>query len=109
MINDAVRQFKDNCILQGQATETGDYKKGNKCTDKIFKSVEFSRSNNKLDLLKPFLYEKNENLRIWTARALIRLHNGLCLDILQDIANHSDNIHGFDAKMVISEYKKGHI
>lgn len=108
-IDNAMMQFKVNCILQGQATETGNYKKGNKCADKIFRAVEFLRSNKKLDLLKPFLFEKDENLRCWTARALIHLYTNLCLKVLTDIKNNSQGINSLNAEMTISEFKKGHI
>jgi hypothetical protein len=106
---DAVLQFKNSCIKQGKALESGNYKEGNKSARYIYESIEFLKSNHQLDLLKPFLFEGNENLRIWSARALIHSYSSLCLRVLQDIANTSEGIHGLDAEMVISEYKKGNI
>jgi hypothetical protein len=108
-VNDAVMQFRKNCISQGLALESGDYKNGNKSAKCIYESIVFLKTHNKIELLKPFLFEENENLRIWTARALIHLHTDLCLKVLHEIANNSEGIHGLDAEMVISEYKKGHI
>ena len=95
---DAVLQFKNSCIKQGKALESGDYKEGNKSAKYIYESIEFLKA-----------FEENENLRIWSARALIHSYSSLCLRVLQDIANTSEGIHGLDAEMVISEYKNGNI
>ena len=108
-VDDAVEQFKKNCIKQGQALEAGNYKVGNKSAKSIYESIVFLKANHQIDLLKPFLFEGNENLRIWSARALIHSYSSLCLKVLQDIASTSKGIHGLDAEMVISEYKNGNI
>ena len=41
---DAVLQFKNSCIKQGKALESGDYKEGNKSAKYIYESIEFLKA-----------------------------------------------------------------
>lgn len=66
-IKTALEIFEDACIKHAEATETGDYKTGNKYYAKIVKVAAFLKSENAMYSLKDYLASTNIGVRLWAA------------------------------------------
>jgi len=68
-INALTNDCIENAVIHGEATYSGDYKKGNKASDKLFKLGSIMEQNNDIakEMLDVLLEHENINVRIWVA------------------------------------------
>ena len=99
-----IDEFIENAIIQGEATYSGDYKKGNKASDKLFKIGRIMEQNIDVakNMLDTILYHENINVRIWAAGKAIDLDykKDEAIEVLEKISVMPDaGILGFNAEM----------
>lgn len=70
-----VEEFIANAVIQGEATYDGDYKKGNKASDKLFRITRIMKEDMDLgkSMLDELLNSSEPNVKIWAG--------GVALDI----------------------------
>ena len=93
-----------------KGTSSGDSRKTNSAyrrIDKIFREL---KANNQLNLLLRLVDHKSIGVRMWAATHLLPYNEEAGLKVLKEIEkNHTEDLHGFDAKMTIQEWKKGNL
>ncbi|MEM0942125.1 MAG: DUF2019 domain-containing protein [Bacteroidota bacterium] len=107
-IDTALAIFEEAAIKQAEATETGDYKTGNKHYDEITKAVAFIKNENAVESLKPFLSHSSIGVRLWAACYLLPVDEKQGVKTLEEIAK-SSGIHSLTADTTLSEWKKGNL
>ncbi|MBN7773728.1 DUF2019 domain-containing protein [Clostridium aminobutyricum] len=74
--NKLINDFIENAIIQGEATYTGEYKKGNKASAKRFKI--YKVMDNEIEIAKQMLdillEHENINVQIWAAEKALDLN-----------------------------------
>ncbi len=108
-IEDAISIIEESAVAQARATETGDYKVGNKHIDREMKALTYLYQQGHLSDLKTFLKHKDVGVRYFAAYALLPIYEDLSKAVLQEIANNYNNIHGSDAMTILKEWDKGNI
>ena len=108
-IEDAISIIEESASVQAKATEIGDYKLGNKHFDREMKALAFLHQQGHLSDLKIFLHHQDVGVRAFAAYALLPVYEDLCKAVLLEISNGYQNIHGFDAEMILKEWDKGNI
>ena len=106
-IEEAIRVIEESAAAQSKATETGDYKLGNKYFDKEMKALTYLYQQGHLSDLKIFLNHEDVGVRSFAAYALLPIYEDLCKTVLLDISNKFSNIHGSDAMTILKEWDKG--
>ena len=105
-IEEALTLFEENSIIHGNASLDGNYKVGNKAYDIVTKCTNFLTENNKIELLLPFLEHENVSVRLGAAYALLPLYTKESKKTLKQIKKKDESIIGFDAEMVLKEWRK---
>lgn len=108
-IEEAISIIEESAAVQAKATETGDYKVGNKHFDREMKALVYLYQQRHLSDLKPFLKHQDVGVRSFAAYALLPISEDLCRNVLLTISNEYHNIHGFEAERVLVEWDKGNI
>ena len=106
-IEEAISIIKESSAAQAKATETGDYKVGNKHLEREMKALVYLHQQGHLSDLKPFLNHKDVGVRYFTAYALLPIYEDLSKATLLEISKEYQNIHGSDARTVLKEWEKG--
>lgn len=101
-----LEEFIKNAVIQGETTYSGDYKKGNKASDKLFEISKIMKENTELgkNMLDILLVNDETNVKIWAC--------GIALDIGYKVAEAEKilkqlsempelGILGFNAKMTL--------
>ena len=104
----AVDQFVEAAGKHAEATETGDYKTGNKQYNLIVKAVSFLKEDNTLNKLESLLIHPSVGVRLWSATYLLPLNEEEASKALKKIINGND-IHSFTAKTTLEEWGKGNL
>ena len=68
-VKELINDFIENAVIQGEATFSGDYKKGNKASSKLFKIGGLMEQNTDIakEMLDVLLEHENINVRIWAS------------------------------------------
>lgn len=107
-IKSAITLFQEAANKQAAATESGDYKAGNKSYNLISKAAHYLKSEDAISELKPLLCSCPVGVRLWSAYYLLPLYEKECLSTLEKIVE-DDGIHSLTAETTISEWKKGNL
>lgn len=105
-IEETLNLFEKNSIIHGNASLNSNYKVGNKAYDIVTKCTNFLTENNKIELLLPFLENENVSVRLGAACALLPLYTKESKKTLKQIKEKEKSIIGFDAEMVLKEWRK---
>ena len=108
-IEEAISIIEESAAAQAKATETGDYKMGNKLFEREMEALGYLRQQGHLSDLKPFLNHKDVGIRYFAAYALLPIYEDLSRTVLLEISKECQDIHGADAKTVLEEWDKGNI
>ena len=103
-VKELTNEFIENAVIQGEATYSGNYKKGNKSADKLFKLGIIMKENTDIakEMLNVLLDHENINVKIWAASyALdIKFREKEAEQLLEGISMMPDiGILSFDAEM----------
>ncbi len=96
--------------MQGAATETGDYKKGNKASDlltKIYAELRHRGLESQRALL-PLLKDSNPGVRLWSASHVLEFSpsDGEC--VLEDLIP-TGKLLGLCAQTTLEEWREGRL
>ena len=105
--DEALRLFEESSIRHSEASETGDYKTGNRHHDIIVACILYLYDNQQLQLLEPFLEHPHVGVRLWAAFALLSVEKTKAENVLMDIQNGSFGIIGGNAMYTLKEWKNG--
>ena len=102
-IESALSSFKIAAANQAEATEVGDYVKGNKAYNQIIRILKFLKNNDKLNELDTLLHDSNVGVRIFAAYGLLQLYPNRAIPILEKIA-HRNDIHSLTASTTLEQW-----
>lgn len=108
MENKLIKEYTESAISHGEATLKGDFETANKAHDSILKIYKELNNSNQLQFLIGLLKSENSSVRVWSAAHLLAESETEALETLEDITKE-DSIIGFNAKMVIKEWKAGRL
>lgn len=101
--------FINAAILHGEATETGDYKLGNKQYAVIANAYrKLKDQKNGIEILHKLMNHKNISVQSWAASYLLKTHTEEAKKVLQSVADKHGLV-GFSAKMTLQEWEKGNL
>jgi len=94
----------------GEATMEGDYKLANENYDKLVKLLQKIRQfGNDGDIaLLSLIEDENQSVRCWAATDSLKYDKRKAVKVLKKLSKE-EGIIAFDAKMVLSEWKKGNL
>jgi hypothetical protein len=104
---------KDRYIAEvaehGRCTESGDYKRGNAAFDRMkIALAELRRSPDRGEsTLIELLDHPNEWVKVGAATHLLPLRADLSIAVLEALASERQGMIGFDAEMVLREWRAG--
>ena len=107
-IENALKTFEEEAKKHAEYTEIGDYKSGNKCFNKIVKSVSVLKNENLVSMLSIFLNSSSIGVRLWSATYLLPIYEKDSLKVLEEITKNSD-IHSTTAQYTLSEWRQGNL
>lgn len=102
-IESALSSFKIASANQVEATEIGDYVKGNKAYSQIIKILKFLKDNDKLNKLEALLHDSNVGVRMFAAYGLLQVYPDRAVPILVEIAHRKD-IHSLTASTTLEQW-----
>lgn len=106
---DALLSFEQSSIRHLDATCNGDYKSANKAYDLATKAIQYLKGENKLELLAGFLDHPNPGVRTGAARYLLGIMEEEAVRVLDKISMTETGITGFNAEMILKEWRKGNL
>lgn len=102
-IESALSSFKIAAANQVEATEVGDYVKGNKAYNQIIKILKFLKDIDKLNELDTLLHDSNVGVRMFAAYGLLNVSPERAVPILDEIA-HRNDIHSLTASTTLEQW-----
>lgn len=107
--NELLKVFIDNAIIEGECTEKGDHKKGNKAFDIIAKvAKKIKQLDPKFNVLLPLLKHKNDSVKLHAAFYLLPYQIKLAERVLKKISKNNGLV-AFTAEMTLKEWKAGRL
>jgi len=108
-IEELAAEYAGYAIEHGQATEVGDYKKGNKAHDKLIKIyLQIKEQGNLVHpLFKEMLYSSDPGIKAWAATHCLKNFPEEAEAALVDVGKTPRSLVAFSAEMVLKEWKKG--
>lgn len=105
-----IDEFVKNAVIQGNATLEGNYKKGNKASDKLFKIIEVMKQDINLakTMLDVLMISGEPNVKIWACGTALDIDYKAkeAEQILEELSNSSElGILRLDAEMTLSIWK----
>ena len=102
------KKFINACISKAEADKTGDSKTGNKYY-KVINDVYLTlKESGKLTEILVLLNHENPNVRLWASTYALQIPKSDAVNVLETIS-HMNGLLGFDAGMVLSEWRKGNL
>ena len=107
-IESILDQYKQAAYLHGQATLTGEYKKGNRYHDVIIGCYIKLRTTGieAVEQLLTLLDNEDDSIATWAATHLLPYREKRAMEVLTSIST-KPGIIPFNAQMVLSEWRKG--
>ena len=106
--DEALKLFEESSIRHSEASETGDYKTGNRHHDIIVACILYLYDSQQLQLLEPFLEHPHVGVRLWAAFALLSVDKIRAERVLKEVQNDDSNgIYRSDAMYTLKEWENG--
>ena len=102
-IESALSFFRIAAANQAEATEVGDYVKGNKAYNQIIKILKFLKDNDKLNELDTLLHDSNVGVRMFAAYGLLNVSPERTVPVLEEIS-HRNDIHSLTASTTLEQW-----
>ncbi len=102
----AKKELVEAILNQLKATEEGDHKTGNKNSDIIRAITAYIKENYGLQEMKDLLDHESDKVKVWAAKSLLPIYEEIALNILEKIGSKNIPHCSFDARMILSEWKK---
>jgi Domain of unknown function (DUF2019) len=107
-IQTALVIFEEAAAKQAEATETGNYKLGNKYYNEITQAAAFLKSENAVGSLRNYLSHPSVGVRLWAACYWLPINEREGITVLEEIVKRPD-IHSLTAETTVSEWRKGNL
>ena len=107
-VNNALECFRESAVIHCEATESGNYKLGNKNYDIVVKAIDYLIKDKAIDQLLQFLNDPNMSVRGCAATYLLPIYEKEALSTLNYIAQSKGIIAG-NARTTIQEWEKGNL
>ncbi len=102
--------FREAAFEHGQATLSGNYKIANKACDVIDAVYEEMKTRNIVEeVLVKLLSDRDISVKSWTASHLLPFIPEQAENVLKEISASEKSILGFNAEMVLKQWKKGEL
>jgi hypothetical protein len=110
-LNEVIDEYIKAAMSHGEALAEGNSKKANSAYDLIEKNYNILREsmNDGLELLVGLLTHENNSVRLWAARHTLNYNSNLAEKVLSELGTLKKTPVAFDARMVLSEWKKGNL
>ena len=105
---DAVALFEINAMKHAEATEAGDYKKGNACYKLLRSAKDYLETAGELPALSAMLDHPSAGPRMWAAAFLLPVMKERPEKVLEKIAAEG-SIHALTAETTLSEWRAGNL
>lgn len=106
----AFERFCSAAATHAAATETGDYKIGNRAVKKMIEALKWLVANDAIHLLYPLLDSPDVGPCGWAAAYLLAHRGDLnAKKALTKLAAEEDNTHGFGAEITLKEWQAGRL
>lgn len=102
-VETALSSFKIAATNQVTATETGDYKKGNKAFEQIIQIIKYLKDCGSLRELETLLFDSNVGIKMFAAYGLLQEFPKIAVPILEEIAKR-DDIHSLTASTTLEQW-----
>jgi len=102
----ALSLFEEAAAKHGEATETGDYRTGNKCWGVIDQAIKFIKEQNETSALSRFLDHRAVGVRLWAASYMLPINENEAIKVLEHISGQS-GLNSLSARTTLSEWRKG--
>ena len=102
-IDSTLSAFELAAANQAEATEVGDYVKGNKAFNQIIRILKFLKDNDRLNELGTLLHDSNVGVRMFAAYGLLQTFPECAIPILNEIAQRND-IHSLTASTTLEQW-----
>lgn len=104
-ISKALTAFRLAATTQVVATESGDYKKGNKVFDRIIQILKYLKGLEKMNELEGLLSDSNIGVRMFAAYGLLSTSPKIAVPVLKEISQRKD-IQSLTAKMTLEQWEQ---
>ena len=101
-----IEQFCTAADQQAEATESGDYKRGNKAYQHIVEALKELEAHQATQLLRPLLQSSSVGVRVWTAGYLLSHNEPEAATTLEEIAEQK-GIQALNAQMTLRQWRAG--
>lgn len=105
-ISKALTDFRLAAATQVVATESGDYKKGNKAFERIIQILKYLKGLGKMNELEALLSDSNVGVRMFAAYGLLSTFPKIAVPVLKEISQRED-IHSLTAKATLEHWEQG--
>jgi hypothetical protein len=110
MIETFITKYREYAEAHGKATRSGNYNEANRCYDKLIVLVPRIRAlgnQGELALLE-LVDDSDDAVACWAATHSLRFCESRAIAVLSELSKKEGPI-GFDAKMVIRQWKNGEL
>lgn len=109
MTKSILKNYVAAAHAHGDASQKGDYEKANEAYERLISALlELRQSNDKgAILLKEMLNNKDSYVRCAAATHLLPLEKEVAISALEQLAADQTSLAGFNAKMVLREWRAG--
>ena len=107
-INTALLVFEQAAKAHGIATETGNYKLGNKNYNKLIQAINYLKSECQVDRLLNYLNNEDCSVKLWAATYLLPSHEKTALKVLMSLSKEKGLL-SLNAETTIEEWQKGNL
>lgn len=107
--NEVVNEYIKAAMNHGNALAEGNSKKANSAYRIIEKNYNILKQNEALELLIGLLTHENNSVKLWAARHTLNYKSDLAKKVLLELGTLKSTSVAFDARMVLSEWKKGNL
>jgi len=110
-VEELVSEYAEYASQHGIATESGDYKKGNKAHDKLIKIYRQIKEQGYLahPMFKEMLYSSDPSVRSWSASHLLAISPEEAEAVLTDVGKTPYSLVAFSATITLEEWKNGRL
>lgn len=105
---DALRIFRESAIQHGLSHKTHNYKLGNKHHDRVCECIYYLYNHNELHLLKSFLSDEDDGVRLWASFALLPTYTKESEKVMKTLIKTSSYL-SFEVKVTLEEWRKGRL
>lgn len=109
-LKNLIDKYINSTIIHGRESRTGNYKLANKnfkIAEKCYKEIKAFGEEGYNEIAKLLIHD-NGHVRVGAAYCLLPVKTEIAVKVLQESIGKPDGV-GFEAEMILSEWKKGNL